>query len=141
MRALIFAVLMLLPFTPVADDRTELTELLAEFLDGATRNDPAVHNRFWADELIYTSSAGRRFGKTTLMEGINSRGELAPAEINLVYSSEELEILLFGDVAVVAFILVGRSTEDTIRFLNSGTFVKRDGIWQAINWQATRKLD
>jgi hypothetical protein len=141
MRALILGALLLFPLASMADDRAELTALLAEFLDGATRNDPAVHDKYWAEELIYTSSAGRRFGKAELMQGVTSRGKLATADITMRYSSEELQILQYGDTAVVAFTLVGTSPQETLRFLNSGTFVKRNGKWQAINWQATRKLD
>lgn len=141
MRALMLGVLLLSPFATMADDRAELTALLAEFLDGATRNDPAVHDKYWAEELIYTSSAGRRFGKAELMQGVNSRGELPAAEISMRYSSEDLQILQYGNTAVVAFTLVGTSAQETLRFLNSGTFVKRNGKWQAVNWQATRKLD
>lgn len=141
MRAIFITLLLLISSTAYADDRAELTALLAEFLDGATRNDPAVHDKYWAEELIYTSSAGRRFGKAELMQGVNSRGELPAAEINMRYSSEDLQILQYGDTAVVAFTLVGTSAQETLRFLNSGTFVKRNGKWQAVNWQATRKLD
>ena len=141
MRAIFITLLLLMSYTAYADDRADLTALLAEFLDGATRNDPAVHDKYWAEELIYTSSAGRRFGKTELMQGVNSRGELPAAEINMRYSSEDLQILQYGDTAVVAFTLVGTSAQETLRFLNSGTFVKRNGKWQAVNWQATRKID
>jgi len=141
MRAIFITLLLLLSSTAYADDRADLTALLAEFLDGATRNDPAVHDKYWAEELIYTSSAGRRFGKAELMQGVNSRGELPAAEISMRYSSEDLQILQYGDTAVVAFTLVGTSAQETLRFLNSGTFVKRNGKWQAVNWQATRKLD
>ncbi|GGW59375.1 nuclear transport factor 2 family protein [Alishewanella tabrizica] len=122
----------------VADDKAELTAALAEFLDGATRNDPVVHNNYWADELIYTSSAGKRFGKAELMASVNGRGELAPEEISMRYHSDDLQIMLYGDTAVVAFTLVGQSASETLRFLNSGTFIKRKGKWQAVNWQATR---
>lgn len=141
MRAIFITLLLLMSSTVYADDRADLTALLAEFLDGATRNDPAVHNKYWAEELIYTSSAGRRFGKAELMQGVNSRGELPAAEISMRYSSEDLQILQYGDTAVVAFTLVGTSAQETLRFLNSGTFVKRNGKWQAVNWQATRKID
>ena len=141
MRAIFITLLLLMSSTAYTDDRADLTALLAEFLDGATRNDPAVHDKYWAEELIYTSSAGRRFGKAELMQGVNSRGELPAAEINMRYSSEDLQILQYGDTAVVAFTLVGTSAQETLRFLNSGTFVKRNGKWQAVNWQATRKLD
>lgn len=141
MRAIIFAFLFLLPLTARADVQAELTTLLAEFLDGATRNDPVIHNKYWADELIYTSSAGKRFGKAEVMAGVGSRGELAPAEISVRYSSEDVQILSYGDTAVVAFTLVATSEQETLRFFNSGTFVKRNGQWQAVSWQATRKQE
>ena len=136
--ALLLLSVMVVPSAVLADDNAELTALLAVFLDGATRNDPKIHEQFWADELIYTSSAGKRFGKAELMQGVSSRGELATTEIAMQYSSEDVQIMLYGDTAVVAFILVGQAADETVRFLNSGTFVKRAGIWQAVNWQATR---
>jgi hypothetical protein len=50
-------------FAQTAPDAAELTKLLNDFLAGASRNDPAAHERFWADDLIYTRSAGRRVNK------------------------------------------------------------------------------
>lgn len=131
--------LLLAPTSVFADDKADLTALLTEFLDGATRNDAAIHNKFWADELIYTSSSGSRYGKAELMQGVTSSGLIKPADIDAVYGSEDVRIMQYGDIAVVAFVLVGRSGEQTKRYLNSGTFVKRKGQWQAVNWQATIK--
>ena len=51
-----------------APDAPELTKLLQDFLAGAGRNDAAMHERFWADDLIYTSSAGRQIGKADIMK-------------------------------------------------------------------------
>ena len=139
--SLLLATLLLTPTLTLADDKAELTALLAEFLDGATRNDAAIHNKYWADELIYTSSGGTRFGKAELMQGVTSRGMLKADEIDTVYSSEDVRIMQYGDTAVVAFVLVGRSGVDTKRYLNSGTFVRKNGQWQAVNWQATIKAN
>jgi len=129
------------PTLALADDKAELTALLSEFLDGATRNDAAIHNKYWADELIYTSSSGTRFGKAELMQGVTSRGMLKADDIDTVYSSEDVRIMQYGDTAVVAFVLVGRSGVDTKRYLNSGTFIRKNGQWQAVNWQATIKTE
>ncbi|MEH8018005.1 nuclear transport factor 2 family protein [Rheinheimera muenzenbergensis] len=129
------------PTLALADDKADLTALLSEFLDGATRNDAAIHNKYWADELIYTSSGGTRFGKAELMQGVSSRGMLKADEIDTVYSSEDVRIMQYGDTAVVAFVLVGKSDKETKRYLNSGTFIKRNGQWQAVNWQATVKAN
>jgi hypothetical protein len=38
-------------FAQTAPDAAELTKLLNDFLAGASRNDAAVHERFWADAL------------------------------------------------------------------------------------------
>ncbi len=136
--SLFLTALLLTPALALADDTARLTALLSEFLDGATRNAPAIHEQFWADELIYTSSSGKRFGKAELMQSVNSRGELKPDEITMRYSSEDVQILQYGDTAVVAFTLVGQSGTETLCFLNSGTFVRKNGQWQAVNWQATK---
>ena len=105
-----------------AKDAAELQALLAEFLAGASRNDAAVHDRFWADSLVYTRSTGRRIGKADILK--------------------DVRIQQFGDAAVVAFRLVGTTTApgftERDEFLNTGTFVRRDGRWQAVAWQATR---
>ena len=139
--SLLITTLLLTPMLALADDKAELTALLSEFLDGATRNDAAIHNKYWADELIYTSSGGTRFGKTELMQGVTSRGMLKADEIDTVYSSEDVRIMQYSDTAVVAFVLVGKSANETKHYLNSGTFVRKNGQWQAVNWQATIKAE
>ncbi|MDX3773595.1 nuclear transport factor 2 family protein [Chromatiaceae bacterium AAb-1] len=137
--SLFLTTLLFCPALALADDKAELTALLGEFLDGATRNDPVIHDKYWAEELIYTSSAGKRFGKSELMQNVNRRGLLNPDEIRMRYSSEDVQILQYGDTAVVAFVLLGTSSDnETLRFYNSGTFVKKAGKWQVVNWQATQ---
>lgn len=120
----------------------ELTKLLKEFLAGASRNDAAMHERFWADDLIYTASAGRRFGKTDLLREVKDENASAkPGADNPTYSAEDVQIHQYGNTAVVAFRLVATSSDkgkkSVNNYLNTGTFVKRDGQWQAVAWQAT----
>ena len=124
-----------------APDAAQLEALLAEFLAGASRNDAAVHERFWADSLVYTRSTGRRIGKADILKDVRE----APAHgVMPRYSAEDVRVQQFGDTAVVAFRLVGTTPNDGAierdEFLNTGTFVKRDGRWQAVAWQATRVL-
>ena len=123
--------------------KTELELLLDDFLLGASENSAEVHGRFWAEDLIYTSSAGERFGKNNIMAGFgseneeNSSGEPAPQ-----YGYEDLQINVYDDAAVVAFQLVGTlETADSVevtRYYNTGTFMNRDNKWRAVAWQATR---
>ena len=125
-----------------APDATELTRLLNEFLAGAGRSDAAVHDRFWADDLIYTRSAGVRIGKEELMKGLRSAPTPKPGDPVNIYTAEDVRIQQYGNAAIVAFKLVGTTTNEdgsktVSNYLNTGTFIKRKGKWQAVAWQAT----
>ena len=121
-----------------APDAAELTKLLNDFLAGASRNDVAVHERFWADDLIYTRSAGRRVNKAEVMHDVRSTPAPKPTDPKTIYTAEDLRIQQYGDTAVVAFRLVATTEKNVANLLNSGTFVKRNGKWQVVNWQSTR---
>ena len=128
--------------TATAPDANELTKLLNEFLAGASRNDAAVHDRFWAEDLIYTGSAGKRRGKADIMNDVHSAPAPKPGDSTIVFTAEDIRIQQYGGTAIVAFRLVGTTardgTADVLNYLNSGTFVKRKGKWQVVNWQSTR---
>jgi ketosteroid isomerase-like protein len=125
-----------------APDAAELTKLLQDFLAGAGRNDAAMHERFWADDLIYTASAGRRIGKADIMKEVRAEGSPKPGDETTVFTAEDIRIQQYGDTAIVAFRLVGttdKAGKKTVNnYLNTGTFLKRDGKWQAVAWQATK---
>ena len=135
---------LLLAQSSLASDVEELTGLLHDFLaNSATRE---AHERFWADDLVYSSSAGLRFGKADILEGYDTADDTADADDSapaMVYSGEEVDVRLDGDTAVVAFKLVGTPTNeeagnDVLYYYNTGTFLKRDGVWKVVAWQATK---
>ena len=140
-----------LPPAPPAADAAELTKLLHAFLAGASVNDAAMHDRFWAEDLIYTGSSGRRIGKADIMKSVREEsapkegGKAKEEEETAVYSAEDIRIQQYGTTAIVAFRLVGKTTKgektEVANYLNSGTFLKRDGKWQVVNWQATKLPD
>ena len=130
-----------------APEAAELTKLLRDFLAGASRDDAAIHERFWADELIYTGSSGRRISKADIMRDV--REESAPKEKkeeekpeNVVYTAEDIRVQQYGTTAIVAFRLVGTTQKgektEVAQYLNTGTFLKRNGEWRAVAWQATK---
>jgi hypothetical protein len=129
---------------PSAPDAATLTQLLKEFLDGAAHNDLATHERFWADELIYTRSVGQRLGKADVLHDVKTEAA-APKksdEGTTAYGAEDIRILQYDTAAVVAFRLVATTkkggTTEVSNYFNTGTFVKRDNKWQAVAWQATK---
>jgi hypothetical protein len=134
--------LALLATSPAAKDGPALTAMLTEFLAGASRNDAAVHDRFWAEDLIYTGSSGRRIGKADIMKDVRSAPAPAPTDPKTVYSAEDIRIQQYGKAALVAFRLVattvGSDSTTVARYFNSGMFIQRGGRWQVVGWQATK---
>ena len=128
-----------------APDAAELTNLLKEFLAGASRNDANIHDRFWADDLVYTGSNGRRRSKAEVMKDVRSAPVSKPTDPVTTYSAEDINIQQHGNTAIVAFRLVSATTQNGktqgTNYLNTGTFLKRDGKWRVIAWQATRVPD
>lgn len=140
--AIVLLVLALGLNAQTAPDANELTKLLKDFLDGASRNDAAVHDRFWAEDLIYTGSAGRRRNKADVMRDVRSAPAPKPGDAKTTYTAEDIRIQQYGQTAIVAFRLVGTTEKDgrteVANYLNTGTFLKRKGKWQVVSWQATR---
>ena len=126
-------------------DEAEIAGMLKTFLAGVDTRE--AHDRFWADDLIYTSSAGTRTDKSSIMAGFDAPADEADGaeQAGPSYGSENVVIKVHGDFAVIAFELVanmpasGETQAVTMRYLNTGTFLKRAGVWQVIAWQATKK--
>ena len=122
-------------------DADELTSMLHEFLAGAS--DAAAHERFWADELVYTSSNGTRTSKAEIMQGFGKSADQDSEEPGPVFTGEDIQIQIYGTTAVVAFRLVAtpadNAEESAVQsYFNTGTFLKRDGLWKVVAWQATK---
>jgi quercetin dioxygenase-like cupin family protein/ketosteroid isomerase-like protein len=129
---------------PVVDEalaKTQIRALLTQFLKGV--DEAEVHNHFWAEDLVYTSSRGTRTNKAAIMAGFESPSDTS-AE-GPVYSAEDVDIRLYGETAVLAFTLVAKASGEagqaatTDYYLNTGTLLKREGAWQVVAWQATKK--
>ena len=127
--------------TAVASDVDDLHAMLDDFLANVTSAD--THDRFWAHDLIYTSSSGTRTAKSDIMSGFSAGAAVeAGAAPGPVFSAEDVQIQVYGETAVVAFKLVatppvGSEALGVQSYFNTGTFVKRNGEWRAVAWQAT----
>lgn len=120
-----------------ADDEAELNAMLHKFLGSSDQKES--HVTFWAGDLVYTSSNGTRFGKAEILSGFEEPETEEDTGPTLAYSGEDVKIQLFGTTAIVTFQLVGTPDDDSEvkNYFNTGTFLKRDGKWQAVAWQAT----
>ena len=138
-RSLLVAVF-LLPVAALAGDADDLERMLDEFLWGASIGSVDVHERFWSDDLVYTSSSGSRTDKASIVGNMRASADDRPEEPAVVYTAEDVDIRVYDDAAIVAFRLVGteQASGERTEYFNTGTFLKRDGEWRAVAWQATR---
>ncbi len=132
--------------SPSATTR-ELTAMLNQFLQIAATNDAAGFDRFFADDVIYTHSAGTVTTKAEIMKSVTAVAARPPrTDTTTKYSAEDVTIHEYPDVAIVAFRLVSdverTGTPPAItNYRNTGTFLRRNGKWQVIAWQSTKIPD
>jgi ketosteroid isomerase-like protein len=119
----------------------EVTALLREFISNAGNGDRAIFDKFFADDVIYTRATGAVITKASIMEGLGKPA--AVSEGKSTYSAEDITVHEYGDTVIVAFRLEGRTElpggkVELAHYRNTGTFLRRNGRWQAVAWQATK---
>ena len=145
MRAGVPLAIVLLALTASAQNTTaspiarQLSSLLNQFLDAAGRGDRAVFDRFFADDVIYTRSAGVTVDKAEIMKNVDRRED---AGAKNTFSADDVTIHDYGTTAVVNFRLTAHTERDgkseTSHYRNTATFLKRNKQWQVVAWQATK---
>lgn len=118
----------------------ELRTLLSQFLAGASNNDIIMFQRFFADDVIYTRNSGQTTTKAAILKSLSQPAKPgAAASPKATYSADEVVVHEYGNTAVVNFVLVAREDGGKVtNYRDTGTFLKRNGRWQAIAWQATK---
>ncbi len=120
--------------------RATIIKSLNDFLSHNT--DPTQHDRFWADDLVYTTSGGKVKTKPEIMKSLADAAKPgAPkVEARTTYTAEDVLVRIYGDTAALTFRLVALNTDgSTSTYRNSGTFLRRHGTWQVISWQSTKE--
>jgi ketosteroid isomerase-like protein len=116
----------------------ELVALVQDFLKNVPDNKRPTYDRFFADDVIYTRGSGQVITKKDMLA---DTGNPTVTRANATFTGEDFNVHQYGEVAVVNFKLVMHATDNdkpvTRVFRNTGTFMKRNGQWQAIAWQAT----
>ena len=118
--------------------QTELVEQVQSFLRDVPENKRSTFDRFFADDVIYTRGTGQVVTKKDILA---DTGNPTVPRANATFTGEDFNVHRYSEVAVVNFKLVMHATDNdkpiTRAFRNTGTFMKRNGQWQAIAWQAT----
>lgn len=119
-------------------EKQELIALVQNFLRDVPKNERTTFDQFFADDIIYTRGTGQVITKKDILA---DTGNSTAPRANARYDGEDFQVHKYGNLAVVNFRLVMHATENnkpvTRTFRNTGTFMKRNGQWQTIAWQAT----
>jgi hypothetical protein len=134
------------PTAPIAVNMTaedqgtakQVEQLVRQFLAEVPKNDPKVFQEFFANDVIYTRAAGVTVTKADILRNIDVR---AANEPGATYEAEDVTVHPYGNMAVINFRLVQHNGAETNYFRNTGTFLKRNGKWQAVAWQATQAAE
>jgi ketosteroid isomerase-like protein len=133
--------------TRVMNSHEQIEKLVRDFLIGAGTNDVAEHERFWADDLIYTGSAGVVRTKAEILKNVREAAAKPPdpKDPKTTFDAEDMTIHEYGNFAVVNFRLVAHGEKDgkpeTRNFRNTGTLRRINNEWKVIAWQATKIED
>ena len=121
-----------------AADTQALIATVQDFLKKVPANQRSTYNRFFADDVIYTRNSGQVVTKKDILA---DTGNPTVPRANATFIGEDFTVHQYGNLAVVNFRLVMHATDKdtpvTHSFRNTGTFMKRNGQWQAVAWQAT----
>ncbi len=137
------------PKSPTPDQtRAEITALLNDFLKPGNNDKAEWHERFWAEDLVYTSSAGLVKNKAEIRQSFKDAAKpvtekanptIKPPPATTVFSAEDILVRPYGEIAALTFRLVAKEADGKVtNYRNSGTFLYRGGKWQAVTWQATK---
>jgi ketosteroid isomerase-like protein len=148
-----FAVAALLPMMALAQSNAQngaaspenqatvrqVTQMVQEFLAAVPKGEKQTFDNFFADDVIYTRSVGVTVTKADIIKNIDVR---AVNEPTATFSADDFTVHPYGNMAVVNFRLI-MSMQDSGKtqatyFRNTGTFLKRNGKWQVVAWQATK---
>src|SRR6266568_5942278 len=115
-RTLAICAVLLPLLSAAADTGTEIASLLDEFL--AKVDDPAMHDRFWADDLVYVGAGGAVRSKAEIMKSVTEEAAKAKADSakkddSASYKAEDVKIRQYGDVCVLNFRLAASSGNTT----------------------------
>lgn len=121
-----------------AETRQDIVALLQEFLTRV--DDPAMHERFWAEDLVYTSGQGLVRSKREIVDSVAAAAKDGAPKAT--YGAEEIRVRAYGEFAALNFRLLVRNPDGSTWYSrNSGAFLFRQGQWRVVTWQATREPD
>ena len=123
--------------TPTDNARQEIEKLQAELVQAFLNNDTGTLEKHYAGDYLSIPSNGNLLTKVGEIENYRS----GAVRYNAI-TVREMKIRTYGDTAVVNLLVTvtttvnGKRTSGDLR--NTRVWVKQDGAWRVVAFQATR---
>lgn len=109
-----------------------LVELERQMSEALAREDAAVLNRLWSDDLVFTSPNGHMTNKTQRLAGQKPSAQSA----QLANINDEVKVRVYGNTAVVTVLSTWKGKAGTQEFSDqyqaTHVWVKQRGRWQLV---------
>ena len=110
----------------------QLVELERQLSEALAKEDAAVLNRLWSDDLVFTSPNGHMTNKTQRLAGQKPSAQSA----QLANINDEVKVRVYGNTAVVTVLSTWKGKAGTQEFSDqyqaTHVWVKQRGKWQLV---------
>ena len=113
---------------------SQLIELERQLSDALVREDAAVLDRLWSNDLVFTFPNGKMSNKTQRLAGQKPVTQPDPSES--VTTNDEVKVYLYGNTAVVTVLATWSGKENnkpySSQFQSTHVWTKQQGRWQLV---------
>ena len=111
-----------------------LMELERQMSAALVREDAAVLDRLWSNDLVFTFPNGKVSNKAQRLAGQKPAAQ--PSQSESETSNDEVKVYLYGNTAVVTVLSTWRGKENnkaySSQFQATHVWVKQEGRWQLV---------
>ena len=112
----------------------QLIELERQLSDALVKEDAAVLDRLWSNDLVFTFPNGKVSNKAQRLAGQKPAAQSSQSES--ATSNDEVKVFLYGNTAVVTVLSTWRgkanNQEYSSQFQATHVWVKQQGRWQLV---------
>jgi len=112
----------------------QLIELERQLSDALVREDAAVLDRLWSNDLVFTFPNGKVSNRAERLAGQKPAAQ--PSQSESETSNDEVKVYLYGNTAVVTVLSTWRGKANnqaySSQFQATHVWVKQEGRWQLV---------
>ena len=112
----------------------QLIELERQLSEALVREDAAVLDRLWSNDLVFTFPNGKMSNKSQRLAGQKPAAQPSQSESNT--SNDEVKVYLYGNTAIVTVLSTwsgkANNQEYSSQFQATHVWAKQKGRWQLV---------